>query len=134
MTTFSSNLGDQASLLRRALWIDAGISFGAAIAAIVAAGPIEALTGIPAAILPPVGVSFLVFVAGVSFVASRPTINRRHVQVIMALNFLYVPLCFAALIFGWLSLTPLGAWIFPAQALMVGLFGVGQWLGLRRLG
>lgn len=132
MTMFAPTMADQTPLLRRALWIDAGGSLAGAIAALVAAGPIEALTGIPAALLPPVGVSFLVFVAGVIFVATRPTINRRHAQIIMTLNFLYVALCVATLIFGWLPLTPLGFWIFAAQALMVDLFAVGQFLGLRR--
>src|SRR5687767_2121232 len=132
MTTLAQTAPDRDLLLGRVIQADAVAIVAACAAALLAAGPIEAATGIPAALLQPLGVVFLVYAAGLAYTASRPTISRAAARAIMLLNFGWVALSVAALIFGWLPLTPAGFWVVAAQAAAVDLLAVAQYLGLRR--
>jgi hypothetical protein len=132
MTTLAQPARDHETLLRRAMQIDAAVSFASAATALVAAGPLEAATGIPAALLQPLGAVFLVYASGLAYAATRPAIDRRAAWGFAYLNFSWVALSAAALIFGWLPLNAVGFWLVVAQALLVDLFGVAQVIGLRR--
>jgi hypothetical protein len=132
MTTLAQATPDRAPLLRRALLTDAALSFVSSTAALVAAGPLAAATGIPAGLLQALGAVFLVYTAGLAYTATRPTLDRRAAWAFTILNFAWVALSVAALIFGWLPLTPAGFWVVVAQAVAVDLLAVAQYLGLRR--
>lgn len=135
MTTIAqtaSAAGRSDTLLRRALQLDAVASIGSTAAALLAAGPISAFTGIPAPLVQTIGAVFLVFTATIVYGSTRPVIDRRIAWVIMIANFSWVALSAAALIFGWLPLTPAGFWVVVAQAVLVDLLAVAQFLGLRR--
>lgn len=132
MATIAQSLPDRTTLLRRALMADVVVSGVSSVSLLVAAGPIAALTGAPAGLLQILGVAFVIFTAGVAYVASRPTINRAQAWTVALLNFGWVALCVAALAFSWLPLTPFGFWAVIAQAAVVDLLGVAQYLGLRR--
>lgn len=134
MTAMAQTRPDRAPLLRRALQTDAVVSGVSTAAIILAAGPLAAATGIPAALLQIVGAVFVGFTAGVAYTATRPAIDRRAAWLIMSLNFGWVALSAAALILGWLPLTPLGFWVVVVQAVVVDLLGVAQLVGLRREG
>lgn len=134
MTTFAQTTPDRAPLLRRAIQIDAVAVFVSSAAALVAAGSIEAATGIPAALLQPLGAAFLVYAAALTVIGTRPVIDRRIAWALMSFNFAWVALSAAALILGWLPLTPAGFWVVVAQAVLVDLIGVAQFLGLRQEG
>jgi hypothetical protein len=132
MTTFAQTTPDRDQFLRRVLQVDALVSAGSTAVALFAAGPVEALTGIPAGLHQTIGALFVFFVAGVAYTATRPTINRAAARTIMLLNFGWVALSAAALLFGWLPLTPAGFWVVVVQAVVVDLLAVAQFLGLRR--
>jgi hypothetical protein len=121
------------ALLRRALQADLAVSGSSTAAALLAAGPIAAATGIPAGLLQAIGAAFIAFVALLAYTATRPMIDRRLASGITALNFGWVALSAAALIFGWLPLSPAGFWLVVAQAIVVDLLAVAQFIGLRRL-
>src|SRR5687767_3284289 len=102
MTTLAQTMPDRDQLLRRALQADAAAIVASCAAALLAAGPIEAATGIPAALLQPLGVVFLLYAGALAFVATRPAISRAAARVVAAVNFAWVAASVAALIFGWL--------------------------------
>lgn len=132
MTTLAQPALDRAPLLRRAMQIDVVAIVASCAAALGAAAPIEAATGIPAALLQPLGVVFLVYAAALAYAATRPVIDRRVATTFMILNFAWVAASVAALAFGWLPLTPAGFWVVVAQAVLVDLLAVAQLIGLRR--
>lgn len=132
MATLAQSLPDRTALLRRALQADAVVSGVSSVSLLVAAGPIAVATGAPAGLLQILGVAFVIFTAGVAFAATRPTINRAQAWTIALLNFGWVALSVAALALSWLPLTPAGFWAVVAQAVVVDLIGVAQYLGLRR--
>lgn len=134
MTTMAQSIPDRDQLLRRAIQADAAVSGASTAALLLAAGPIAAATGIPAGTLQAIGVAFIPFVALCLYVGARPALDRRLATVIMGLNFAWVALSVAALIFGWLPLTSAGFWAVVGQAVAVDLLAVAQYLGLRRRG
>lgn len=132
MTTVVQPTLDRAALLRRALQADAMVSGAASVAAIVAAAPVAAATGIPAALLQPLGAMFLAYAGVLAYASTRPTIKRTLAWGVVTLNSLWVIACVAVLGFGWVPLTGTGVWVVVTQAVLVDLFAGAQYLGLRR--
>jgi len=118
--------------LRRALVLDAVASGATALLVIAAAGRIDGLLGLPAALLRGAGLVLVPYVAFVMFVATRARIEPAAVWVIIASNALWALASFAVLLSGQLAPTGLGIAFVAAQAIVVALLGELQYMGLRR--
>jgi hypothetical protein len=118
--------------LRRALMLDALASGATALLLIAAAGFLDALLGLPVALLRGAGLLLVPYVAFVAFVATRPRIEPAAVWVIVACNVLWVLASFLVLLSGKLAPTGLGIAFVVAQAIVVALLGELQVMGLRR--
>src|SRR5262245_65116789 len=94
--------------LRRALMLDAIASGATAVLVIGAAGVIDALLGLPAALLRGAGLLLVPYVAFVVFVATRPRIEPAAVWVIIACNALWALASFLLLFSAKLEPTGLG--------------------------
>ncbi|MEV4750301.1 hypothetical protein AB0K21_28390 [Streptosporangium sp. NPDC049248] len=121
-----------AKLLRFALRLDAmGTGANGAVYVVVAAIFGE-MFGLPAVFLYPIGAFLVAFAAAVFFLASRPTVSRAAVGVVMAVNIAWVAASAELLIAGWFPLTGLGTALVIAQAVVVAGFTGLQFAGLRK--
>ncbi|MEV4377528.1 hypothetical protein [Streptosporangium sp. NPDC049644] len=121
-----------AKLLRFALKQDAvGTGANGAVYVIVAAIFGE-MFGLPAAFLYPIGAFLVAFAVAVFFLATRPTVSKAAVGVVMAVNIAWVAASAELLIAGWFPLTGLGTALVVAQAVVVAGFTGLQFAGLRK--
>jgi hypothetical protein len=120
------------AFLRRALSLDAVASGATAIVLIAGAAPLEALLGLPSALMRGAGLVLVPYVAFVAFVATRASIEAPAVWAIILSNALWAAASFLALLSGQIAPTPLGIAFVVLQAVVVALLGELQYLGLRR--
>ncbi len=124
---------DQSStFLRRALLLDAAASGATALLAIAAAGLLEGLLGLPAALLRWAGLVLLPYVAFVVYAGTREEISRSTVWAVIVANVLWAIASALLLVSGWVAPTALGYAFVIGQALVVALLGELQYMGLRR--
>jgi hypothetical protein len=121
------------SLLRRATETDAAVSGVSATLLLATSAALGPLLGIPASYLFGVGLVFVPFAAFAAYAATRPKFDRRLGWALVVMNSVWVILSGALLISDVLPLTPAGFWFVVAQAVVVDLIAVAQYLGLRRL-
>jgi hypothetical protein len=98
---------------------------------IAGAGLLEGLLGLPTALMREAGLVLVPYVAFVAWVGTREAISRPAVQVIIAMNVLWV-VGSAVVLFGFVAPTILGYAFVIAQAVVVGVFAELQFIGLRR--
>jgi hypothetical protein len=123
----------QSSLfLRRALMLDAVASGATAVLLIAAAGFVDQLLGLPVALMRGAGIVLLPYVAFVAFTGTREHIAPVAVWAIIAANVVWAVASFALLLSGWIAPTTLGVAFVAVQAVVVGLLGELQYMGLRR--
>ncbi|MFI6333023.1 hypothetical protein ACIBBG_32545 [Micromonospora chersina] len=134
MATIASTVrtADDAKLLRFALKQDAIGSGANGVVYLAAAAIFGRLFGLPAGLLYPVGAFLVAFAAGLLFLASRPTVSRPAVAVVIAVNIAWVVASVELLVAGWFPLTTLGVALVIAQAVVVAGFAALQITGLRR--
>jgi hypothetical protein len=132
MSAMSATSAQPSTFLRRALVLDAVASGATALLVIAAAGLIDGLLGLPAALLRGAGLVLVPYVAFVVFVATRARIEPAAVWVIIACNALWAVASFLLLLSGQLAPTGLGIAFVAAQAIVVALLGELQYMGLRR--
>jgi len=124
---------DQSStFLRRTLMLDAAASGATGLLAIAAAGPLEGLLGLPAALLRGAGLVLVPYVAFVIWTGTREAISRPAVWVIIVANVLWAAASALLLVFGWIAPAALGYAFVIGQAVVVALPGELQYMGLRR--
>jgi succinate dehydrogenase hydrophobic anchor subunit len=124
---------DQSStFLRRALQLDAAASGATALLVIAAAGLLEGLLGLPAALLRGAGLVLAPYVAFVIYAGTREAISRPAVWVIVASNALWATASGLLLVSGLVAPTLLGYAFVIGQAVVVALLGELQYVGLRR--
>jgi succinate dehydrogenase hydrophobic anchor subunit len=124
---------DQSStFLRRALVLDAAASGATGLLMIAAAGLLEGLLGLPAALLRGAGIVLVPYVAFVAFTATRESISRPAVWAIIAANALWAIASALLLVSGLVAPTALGYAFVIFQAAVVALLGELQYMGLRR--
>ncbi|MFI6323164.1 hypothetical protein ACIBG8_36930 [Nonomuraea sp. NPDC050556] len=121
---------DRTRFLRLALALDAVVTGVNGLVYLAAAAPVGDLLGPDAGLLREIGVFLLVYTAGVAFVAFRP--KDAAVKAVIALNAVWTLASIAAVVFGLLEFTTLGAVWAIAQALVVGVFAELQIMGLRK--
>jgi hypothetical protein len=124
---------DQSStFLRRALLLDAVASGATGLLAIAAAGPLEGLLGLPAALLRGAGLVLVPYVAFVGWTGTRETISRPAVWAIIVANAAWAAASALLLVSGWVAPTALGYAFVIGPAVVVALLSELQYVGLRR--
>jgi uncharacterized membrane protein (GlpM family) len=134
MATVASTvkIAADAKLLRFALKLDAMGSGANGVVYVVAAATFGEMFGLPAAFLYPIGAFLVAWAAALFFLASRPTVSKVAVGVVMAVNIAWVAASAELLIAGWFPLTGLGTALVIAQAVVVAGFAGLQFAGLRK--
>ena len=121
-------------LLRAALRLDAAVTGANGAAYLVAAGPLEDLLGLDAALLRGAGAFLVAFAAAVWLTSTRVRVPRGAVVAIIAANALWAVDSVASAIAGWGSPTTAGTVWIVLQAITVAGFAELQVAGLRRAG
>jgi hypothetical protein len=119
-------------LLRTSLRANAAFSTLCGLTSLSAAAPLAAALGVPEpAILTSLGAQLLGFAALLVWLASRPTIRAGLALAVVVADALWVVGTVPLLMAGVLG--PAGNWTAFAIANVVGLFGVLQYVGIRRM-
>jgi hypothetical protein len=121
-----------APFLRQALLADAVTSAACAVLLIAAAGFLEGLLGLPAALLRGAGLMLLPFVAFLVVLASRENVPRAAVWAVIGANAFWAIESAILLVSGWVDPTPAGIAFVIAQAAVVALYAELQVVGLKR--
>ncbi|MET8051964.1 hypothetical protein ABZU75_30620 [Streptosporangium sp. NPDC005286] len=121
-----------AKLLRFALRQDAVGTGANGVVYVVVAAIFGEMFGLPAVFLYPIGAFLVAFAAGLLVLASRPTVSKAAVGVVMAVNIAWVAASAELLIAGWFPLTGLGTALVIVQAVVVAGFAGLQFAGLRK--
>ncbi|MBX7201341.1 MAG: hypothetical protein K1X51_18390 [Rhodospirillaceae bacterium] len=118
--------------LRLALSLDAAVSGVTALLMAAGATLLAGWTHLPEALLSWVGLGLLPYVAIVAWMATRATLPRAAVWVVIACNALYAADCVWMLVSGFGSPNTLGQAFVAVQAVAVAVFAELQWMALRR--
>jgi len=134
MSTFANatNTDRPSPFLRRVLLLDAAASGATALLVTAAAGLLEGLLGLPAALLRGAGLVLVPYVAFVVFTGTREAIPRAAVWAIVAANAAWAIASILLLMSGLVAPTLLGYAFVIGQAAVVALLGELQYVGLRR--
>jgi hypothetical protein len=134
MSTVASTVHAAADtkLLRFALKQDAVGTGANGVVYLVAAAIFGGMFGLPAALLYPIGAFLVVFAAALLVLASRPTVSRAAVVIVMAVNIAWVVASIELLVAGWFPLTGPGVALVIVQAVVVAGFTGLQFAGLRK--
>ncbi len=123
---------ESSRLLRMSLLSNALFSTVSGVAFIVASGPIAAAIGLPyPGILVAIGVSLLLFAAGLFTNARRDNVNLTEARVAVALDFAWVVGSAVVIAAGVLNTT--GNWAVAMVADLVLAFAILQYVGIRRM-
>ena len=133
MTTSTLSTHAHSSLLRRALMLDALITGGSGLVAVLAAGLLAPFMGLASPlILIITGMVFIGYAWMIyRFAAARP-IPRGGAMTALVLNTLWVVRSAVLLVTNRAPLTLGGKWIVVLVADIVGVFAILQFIGLRR--
>jgi hypothetical protein len=119
-------------LLRNALRLDAGVSAGAGIAYVAAAGPLASWLGLPGALLIVTGAFLALWGAALAYLAARPVVAAAAVWTVIALNAAWVADSLLMLAVDGFSPSFAGQIAVAFQAAGVIGFAALQYAGLRR--
>jgi len=120
------------TLLRRALLADAIFSGVSALAMTLDAGLLASQLQLPEALLRETGLFLIAYTALVGWLATRPSLPRAIVMVVVAGNAAWTLASIALLFSGAVSPNLLGEIVVIAQAIATGVFAELQYIGLRR--
>ncbi len=123
-------------LLRIVLEVDSVISGIAGLGFLVFSSSIAAFLGVSpdaAGIIAAVGAGFLAWAAALMYIATRSQVNRGAVWAVIAGNAIWVLGSLLILIADPFTFSTEGRWATLIIADVVLLFGIGQYIGLRRL-
>ena len=118
--------------LRNVLLLDAAASGATGLLLIIGASFLEALLGLPVALMREAGLVLIPYVACVAWVGTRRQIAPGAVWAIIAANALWAIASVCLLISGLVAPTLLGHAFVIAQALVVAVLGELQYVGLTR--
>jgi hypothetical protein len=104
------------------LLVDAIASGGMGVLFLLAAGPLEPLLGLPAALLRGVGLFLIPFAGFLVWLAPQATARRAVVRCVAAGNVLWILASVLLLVSGRVDPTPLGIAFVVLQALVVAVF------------
>ena len=118
--------------LSRALLADAIFSGVAAVALTLGAGALAPFLNLPEALLRETGLFLIAYTALVGWLATRPSLPRAIVMVVVAGNAAWTLASIALLFSGAVSPNLFGIIVVIAQAIATGVFAELQYIGLRR--
>ena len=121
-------------LLRRALLADAVFSGISAIVMTLDAPALAPLFNLPEALLRETGLFLIAYTALVGWLATRPSLPKTIVMVVVAGNAAWTLASIALLFSGAVAPNLLGEIVVVAQAIATGVFAELQYVGLRRSG
>ncbi|MFC7303357.1 hypothetical protein ACFQVC_03895 [Streptomyces monticola] len=121
---------DPRTALRRFLVLDAVVTAANGLAYAAGSGPLGRLLGVDAGLLLGLGLSLVLYAAGVGFLGARRQPPAPGVRVVVEVNAAWAVLSLLALLL-WLSPTAAGAVWIPLQALVVAGFAALQYAALR---
>jgi hypothetical protein len=120
--------------LSRVLLGNATFGLLSGLASLLLARPLAALLGIEQSLIVSLlGVMLLLFAAGLAWIAVHTPYDRRIVQIIFALDDIWVIASALALLAGWPPHTTTGKWVVAGVAEIVAVFALLEYIGLRRL-
>jgi hypothetical protein len=117
--------------LRTVLYADILFSTGGALLMAAGAPFLSPLLGLPSTLLVGAGLVLIPWVLGLGVVVRLRHVPKIVMVDIVAINFLWCAACFGLFASGAIAPNGLGIAFVVAQALVVALFGVLQFLGLR---
>lgn len=120
------------SFLRRVLAFDAVSCGGMALAMLAFGSMLAPLTNLPLGLLREAAWVLAPFAAFLGFLASRAQPWRPGVWIVIALNVVWVIDSIALLFTGWIEPNALGVAFVVAQAAVVGVLAVLEYVGVRR--
>jgi hypothetical protein len=120
------------TLLRRALLADTIFSGIGALAMTLDAGVFSVLLQLPEALLRETGLFLIAYTALVGWLATRPSVPKALIMLVVAGNAVWTLASFALLLSGAVSPNVFGEIAVVAQALATGIFAELQYMGLRR--
>lgn len=123
---------DASTFLRRELLADAIFSGVAALGFTVGAGAFAAMFNLPEALLRETGLFLVAYTALVGWLASRVTVARSLVLLVVVGNAAWTVGSIALLFSGAVSPNLLGELMVVAQAIATGVFAELQYVGLRK--
>lgn len=118
--------------LRRALFLDAVASGASGLLLLLGAGLLAGPLGLPENFMRLIGLSFVPFVAFVTWTGTREQPSAGAVQSVIAMNAVWVVASIVFLFSGWMNPTLLGNIFVVVQAVAVAVFAQLQFVGLRR--
>jgi len=121
-------------LLRRALLADAVFSGISAVVMTLNASALAPLFNLPEATLRETGLFLIAYTALVGWLATRPSLPKAIVMVVVAGNAAWTLASIALLFSGAVAPNLLGEIVVVAQAIATGVFAELQYIGLRRSG
>lgn len=125
---------DASTFLRRALLADAIFSGAAALGFTFGAGTFATLFNLPDALLRETGLFLIAYAALVGWLASRTSLPKALVLLVVVGNAAWTAGSIALLLSGAVSPNLAGELMIVAQAIAIGVFAELQYLGLRRSG
>jgi hypothetical protein len=119
-------------LLRRALLADAVFSGISAVVMTLGAGALAPLLNLPEILLRETGLFLVAYAALVGWLASRPSVPRTLVMIVIAGNAAWTLASIALLFSGAVAPNLLGEIVVVAQAIATGVLAELQYVGMRR--
>ena len=119
--------------LRRVLAIDSIGTGLLALGAVIAAGPLSDVTGIPAQWLTIVGLALLPFAAWVGWLARQSSPPRKLVWSLIVANDVWIAASFVVAFSDLLPLTTLGIEFMIVQALLTAVIATMEFVAIRRV-
>jgi hypothetical protein len=119
-------------LLRQAFLADAATSAASGALMMLAAGPLGGLLGLPDLLLRLAGAVLLPYAALLAWLGLRERLQRPAAWAVVAGNALWAADSVLLLVGGWVEPTPAGYAFVVAQALVVVMYALLQYAGLRR--
>lgn len=120
--------------VRLALQADGVVCTLAGGAFVLGAGVVSPLLGVDTPLLLLFGVVTLVYGLAVLYLGNRPTIDPRVPMATVTINLVLLILCIFLLVADPLTMADPGKWVTLMLADSVAIFGIWQFVGLRRMG
>ena len=119
-------------LLRRALLADTVFSGVSALVMTLDAGVFASLLQLPEALLRETGLFLIAYTALVGWLATRPSVPKALIVLVVVGNAAWTLASFALLLSGAVSPNVFGEIVVVAQAIATGIFAELQYVGMRR--
>jgi hypothetical protein len=132
MEVVMNKLMSHPNFLRNVMLADAVTSAACGVLMLAGASVLEPMLALPGALLRYAGISLLPFAALVAFIATRASLSRAAVWVVIVCNAAWAFESVLLLVSGWVAPTLLGYGFVLFQAIVVAAFAELEFFGVRR--